>query len=279
MKIFLTGGTGFLGKAITRFLSQHEYFNYRRGDDITQQLHDFCPDAIIHSAGEIYKEELMISSNVLLTHTILEYVKSNKHIKMIYFGSSSEYGKKTVAMSETDVCDAQNLYAATKTAGTLMCQAYARTHDCDVCVVRPFSVYGDYESSHRLIPTLYDKITTGQHINLIQGTHDFIYILDFVELIERLLTSPKIVTQADIVNAGTGVCLDNVQVADTFAKVLNMPVQYTLIDKFKECDSPWWVCDIQHAKERYNFVAKFDLEKGLKNYTMYRNEHYAQYSR
>lgn len=278
MKIFLTGSTGFLGRAIMRFSPQHEYFAYRRGDDVAKQLQDFAPDAIIHSAGEIYKEDLMISSNILLTHTILEYTKSNKHVKMIYFGSSSEYGKKDVAMCETDVCDAQTLYAATKTAGTLMCQAYARSYDCDVCVVRPFSVYGDYEPLHRLIPTLYDRITTGQSINLIRGTHDFIYILDFVELIETILTSPKSITQADVVNAGTGVCFDNEQVANTFAKVLNMPVQYTLLDKFKECDSPWWVCNTMHAQERYNFVAKFDLEKGLKNYTMYRNEHQSQNS-
>ena len=273
MKIFLTGGTGFLGKAIMRVLSHHSYFVYCRGNDISQQLHDFDPDAIIHSAGEIYKEDLMISSNILLTHTILEYVKTHNNVKMIYFGSSSEYGKKLGAMSETDFCDAQNLYAATKAAGTLMCQAYARSYDCDICVVRPFSVYGDYEPAHRLVPTLYDKITNNQPITLIRGTHDFIYILDFVNLIKKVLESPKNITQADIVNAGTGICHTNDQVAETFARVLNMPVNYTLVDKFKECDSPRWVCDEAHAKSQYDFVAKFNLENGLRRYTMYRNEH------
>ena len=273
MKIFLTGGTGFLGKAIMRVLSHHSYFVYRRGDDISKQLDEFSPDVIIHSAGEIYKEDQMISSNILLTHAILEHVKLNNHVKMIYFGSSSEYGKKSTAMKETDVCDPQNMYAATKTAGTLMCQAYARTYDCDVCVVRPFSVYGDYEPSHRLIPNLYHKITQSQPINLIQGTHDFIYILDFVELVKRVMYSSKTVTQSDIVNAGTGVCYTNVEVAETFAHVLNLPVQYTSIDKFKSCDSPWWVCDAQHALKRYNFTAQYDLEKGLAAYKMFLNEH------
>jgi nucleoside-diphosphate-sugar epimerase len=273
MKIFITGSTGFLGKAITQLLPHHDYFEYRRGDHIEEQLCSFLPEVIIHSAGEIYKESQMLESNVLLTHKILEHVKSNNHIKMLYFGSSSEYGKKNNAMCETDVCDPQNLYAATKTAGTLMCQAYARSYDCDVCVVRPFSVYGDYEPQHRLIPTLYTKITSSQPIDLIKGTHDFIYIKDFVQLVETLLASPKTKTQADIINAGTGICYTNIEVAEIFARILNMPVQYTSVDKFKLCDSPWWVCDASHARERYNFAAKYDLEKGLASYKMYRNEH------
>lgn len=273
MKIFITGSTGFLGKAIIHFLPQHTYYCYRRGDDINQQLHDFQPDIIIHSAGEIYKEDQMISSNILLTHSILEFVKVNKHIKMLYFGSSSEYGKKTAAMRETDVCDPQNLYAATKTAGTLMCQAYARSHDCDICVIRPFSVYGDFEPIHRLIPTLYNKISANETINLIQGTHDFIYIRDFVDLIELVIYASKSYTQADVINAGTGICHTNVQVAEIFAKILNKPALYTSQNTYKHCDSPWWVCDVQHARTKYNFIAKHTLEHGLVQYTIYRNEH------
>lgn len=266
MKIFLTGSTGFLGKAITQFLESHEFFLYKRGDDINSCLSEFCPDVIIHSAGEIYKEELMMSSNILLTHSILEYVRQNNTTKMLYFGSSSEYGKKQTAMKETDFCDPQNMYAATKTAGTVLCQAYARTYDCDVCVIRPFSVYGDYEPAHRLIPTLYRKITANEHINLIQGTHDFIYIADFVDLVDKILHSPKALTQANIVNAGTGICYTNAEVAETFARVLNKTVHYNLLDECKLCDSPVWVCDVNFSKTQYGFCAKHTLEKGLALY-------------
>lgn len=266
MKIFLTGGTGFLGKAITQFLKQHQYFLYKRGDDIKSCLDAFSPDVIIHSAGEIYKEELMISSNILLTYSILEYLKQHNTIKMLYFGSSSEYGKKQTAMKETDCCDPQNMYAATKIAGTVLCQAYARTYDCDVCIIRPFSVYGDYEPDHRLIPTLYRKITANETINLIQGTHDFIYIVDFVELVNKIICSSKSLTQANIVNGGTGICYTNVEVAETFARVLNKPVHYNLTNQYKLCDSPIWVCDGNFSKSQYGFSAKYTLETGLVSY-------------
>lgn len=269
MKVFLTGATGFIGKAIINFLPEYKYYCYRRGENVKEGLSTFSPDVILHSAGEIYDESKMLDSNVLLTNSILEYVKENSQIKMIYFGSSSEYGKKTTAMKESDLCDPQNLYAATKTAGTLLCQAYARSYNCDICIIRPFSVYGDFEPPHRLIPTLYKKISTNETINLIQGTHDFIYIKDFVNLVNKILLSPCSLTQSNIINAGTGICYTNVEVAETFAKVLNKPVKYNLVNRTKNCDSPLWVCDTAVLKRQYNFLPIYTLESGLESYKYY----------
>jgi UDP-glucose 4-epimerase len=123
---------------------------------------------------------------------------------------------------------------------------------------------------HRLIPALYTKITSSQSIDLIQGTHDFIYIIDFVDLVERVINAHKSQTQSNIVNAGTGTCYTNVQVAEIFSRILNMPVIYNSINIYKECDSQLWVCDTRHARAQYGFVARYDLEKGLTAYKHYR---------
>lgn len=271
MKIFLTGGTGFLGKAIKNLIPDYDYYLYKRGDDVTKKLKKFKPDIVIHSAGEIYKNEEMFNSNIVLTNDILNYVKDNDVSKMLYFGSSSEYGKKEDPMKETDLCDPETIYAATKTAGTLMCQAYAKTYDKDICVVRPFSIYGIYEPEHRLIPTLYRKIKNGEKIQLIKGTHDFFYIKDFVRFINLLLISDKEKTKAKVLNAGSGVSYTNPEVADTFSKVMGIPVVYDLLDKRKECDSAFWKADISKINKEFHFKPFFTLEQGLKDYSDFKN--------
>ena len=182
MKIFLTGASGYLGSNIVKYIDGI-YFTYKRGNDILKDLNSFKPDYIIHSAAEIYKKELMFDSNVILTYNILEYVKQNPHIKMIYIGSSSEYGKVLTKMSETTPINSYSIYAATKSCGALLCQAYAREFDLDICIVRPFSVYGTNEPRHRLIPTLFNNIIENKGVSIIKGQHDFIYIEDFIRLI------------------------------------------------------------------------------------------------
>lgn len=268
MRVFLTGSTGFIGKAIINFLPQHNYCNFKRGEDIALSLNSFKPDVIIHSAGEIYKTHEMIDSNIILTHNILEYVRDNNVQKMIYIGSSSEYGKKETAMSESHFCDSQSVYAATKTAGTLLCQAYARTYDKDICVLRPFSVYGDYEPEHRLIPTLYKKISSHETVSLIQGTHDFIYIRDFIHLLSTLLESDRLLTKADIINAGTGISYTNFEVANIFSDILNVPLKYELVDTIKDCDSPLWQCDTSYTQRKYKFIPKYTLADGIRTFIM-----------
>jgi nucleoside-diphosphate-sugar epimerase len=197
---------------------------------------------------------------------------------MIYFGSTSEYGKVKTEMKETDFCNPETLYAATKTCGTVLAQSYARTYDKDICVVRPFSIYGVFEPEHRLVPTLYRKITNGEEVSLIEGYHDFFYIEDFTNLIELVLNSEKEKTKADILNAGSGISYSNLEIAHIFSKVLDKDLKCVLLDKVKECDSPVWKADVTHILQKYNFKSNFTLEKGLLYYKIYQDEHFTRYT-
>jgi nucleoside-diphosphate-sugar epimerase len=265
MKIFLTGSTGYLGSNIYKNISA-EYFLYKRGNNIINNLIDFKPNYIIHNAGEIYKKEEMFNSNVVLTNEILQYVKKYDNIKMIYIGSSSEYGKVNSFMSENDKINPYSLYAATKSCGTLLCQAYAREFNRDICVVRPFSVYGTNEPSHRLIPTIYRNICANTKTTLINGSHDFIYIKDFIELIKILLESSSSKTTADIINCGTGISYSNIDVFSIMCKILNKNSPVEILDKSKQCDSEMWRCNIKYALDKYCFKYKYELNAGLQEY-------------
>ena len=266
MKVFLTGSTGFLGKSIRQQLP-YTFFEYKRGSDIKSDLNRFLPDVIIHSAAEIYNELEMFSSNVILTRQILDWVK-NYDVKMIFFGSSSEYGHTYKSMSETDMCIPTSLYGLTKLVSTQECLDVAKTYNRNITVVRPFSVYGKNEPEKRLIPTLRRNLSNNLPINLIQGTHDFIHIDDFVSIVDLIINcKDTIKTKGQIYNAGFGKLYTNKEIYEIMKSIISPEYNLaTFSDKVKLCDSPLWLCDNSKLTTSFNYSFKYSVEKGLKEF-------------
>lgn len=267
MKIFVTGSSGFIGKNLLEFYNEHDTFAYTRGNDLKKNLTDFSPNVIIHSAAEIYDSEKMWDSNIILTKLCLDYVKEKKNVKMIHIGSSSEYGKKNRATKETDLINPLDMYQATKGAATLLCQGYARYYDLDICIARPYSVYGKYERSHRLFPKLWSAFNKNIPMELYDGVHDFIYINDFVKGINILVNSSKEKTKGDIVNFGSGIQYTNKHVLKIFQTILGNDAPVTYIDKMnKSFENDIWICDSSYAYSKYKFLCDYNLEQGIRDF-------------
>lgn len=267
MKIFITGSTGFIGTNLTIYYKDHhDLWQHVREENITQCLEFFKPDIIINCAAEIYDAEGMFAPNVLQVHECLEYVKKNPNTRMIQIGSSSEYGKLDRAGCETDRINPIDMYQATKGAATLLCQGYARQHQLDIIIARPYSVYGPYERPHRLFPRLWKAFKLNQPMTLFQGYHDFIYIDDFVRGIDKLVKTVYMIP-GDIVNFGSGDQFSNLEVLHYFKKItgLNAPVKF--IDNLaKAFESEVWLCDTTYAKQQYGFETEFTLESGIRKF-------------
>ena len=269
MKILITGTTGFLGRSLKEFYADNnEIIEYVRGTDIVTQLIVEKPDLIIHCAGEIYNPENMFKTNVVMVEQILEWVKRNPSTRMIHIGSSSEYGAMDRASKETDRINPLNVYEATKGAGTLLCQGYARHYKLDVCVARIYSGYGAYERERRLFPTLYRAFFQDEPMRLFDGVHDFIYIDDFVQGIDILVS--KGFTQGDIINFGSGTQTTNLEVLQAWQRVTgrtDAPVDYQGGQmQHAQRDAEFWCCDTTYAKTRYGFKAKYTLDQGIEDF-------------
>lgn len=266
MKIFLTGTQGFIGRNLLEFYHGHEIFEHRRYMDIGAKLDYFKPDLIIHCAAEIYKPELMWKSNMVMVYDILDYVKNKPSTKLIHIGSSSEYGPVPRAASETDRINPIDMYQATKGAGTLLCQGYARQYKLDITVARAYSVYGKYEKPHRLFPRLWRAFQLDQPMKLFHGYHDFIYIDDFVRGIDTILNAED-KPLGDIVNLGSGIQYSNQEVLDLFEKITNKKGAVEVVPSMaKEFESEVWLCDTTYAKEQYGFETVYTLEQGIKEF-------------
>jgi len=258
MKSFLSGHSGMVGKHLRERLEGNKYL-FNRGQDPRVAI-EYQPDVIFHLAGEIYNDKKMIESNILLTHQLLEASRHIPHLKaFIYIGSSSEYGRKDHPMREIDYLDPATMYEATKGAGTLLCQAYARSYNVPTMVARPFSLYGKYEPSHRFIPTIIRSIKKDIRINIAPGVHDFIHIDDFIDGLLLLAKKPQV---GEIYNFGSEKQTTNAELVKLIEKLMKKTTKHTEIDPLHSYDSDCWVADCTKAK-KLGWKPKISLIEGL----------------
>ena len=258
MKLFLTGGTGFLGMNIFEQWKGSSYL-YSRDEQLSSMV-NYKPDYIIHAAAEIHEEGMMISSNIDLTHSLLERAKGMKNLKaFIYIGSSSEYGLKDHAISEDEVLEPFHLYAATKGAGSLICQSFVRD-GVPVMIARPFSLYGKHEPKERLIPTAIKAAKAGWELKIGPGHHDFIHVDDFIRGLFMMLKKPM---PGEIFNFGTGEQLSNFQVVDIIERAVGRNALRVAVGKMRDYDTDMWVCDNKKAYKLLGWKPKITFEEGI----------------
>ena len=268
MKYLITGYTGFIGKSIVDRLHNQTLFllgrEWSTDNTMASKIKNFSPDYIIHCAAEINDSSKTFNSNVLMTNRLLDITKDINYKAFISLGSSSEYGATTKPISERDLIKPRTMYEATKGASTLLCQGFAAEYDKPIAIVRPFSVYGVYESERRLIPTLFRNFKNNIVSKISLGVHDFIHIDDFIDGIFSVLYSERELIKGDVVHFGSGIQYTNLEVFNIIKNICGVELDYQIINNiFNKYDSLSWVADISYAKSKYKFNPKYNLITGL----------------
>lgn len=307
-RVFITGGSGFVGANLTRFLLKKNYsihilnrskqlpwrlknlsasITVHKGDvtdakSLKQILLKANPDYIIHLAAYgayHYQTELekMVQVNIEGTKNLLEASKDIPYKCFINTGSSSEYGFKNKPMKETDFCDPVSYYAATKLAATNICKVFARINNKPIVTLRLFSVFGPYEEPTRFIPTIMKALLQKQQIKLTPGNQrrDFIYVDDVSTAYMKALSLGKKI-QGEIFNIGTGKEYTNDEVVKKlFAGAKDTTEIVKGAYPKRTWDTPHWKANISHVKNVLGWEAKRTLEKGLSQgyYWMQQNLH------
>jgi len=218
---------------------------------------------IIHSAAEIYDKNVMFESNVKMTEILCEYVKNNSHCQMIYIGSGSEYGDVKRATKETDLVNPYDIYSATKSMGTLLCQGYAKSYNLNIKIVRPYSPYGPGEKPHRLFPMLWKSFMLDRAMTLKNGVHDFLYIDDFVEAVDCIVNQSNS-QSGEIINISSGQQYSNFQVYEAFKHITGKDGNVKLINEMSTWET--WCADISYIRNKYGWQPRYSLLQGIEKF-------------
>lgn len=261
MTILVPGHKGFVGRYLAPALNRlgHTVIPMGRGDPFP----DSPVEAIINCAGEINDLTRMVDSNTSFVGRLLDWALAAR-AKVIHIGSSSEYGSTNRQRKESDACTPASLYDGTKLAATALCQGYAAQYDMDICVARPFSLYGAADAPRKLIPRLLTAYRTSETLDVYAGSHDWVYIDDFIDGLITLLNSPREKTKGDIVNFGTGVATTNREVIATLAcSGITVRARYH-DEKRSAYDVANWQAYPFNTTLNYGWEAKWSFEAGIR---------------
>jgi nucleoside-diphosphate-sugar epimerase len=220
----------------------------------THGAYPFQPDA---------RRALLV--NVMGLWNLLEACAKVGFELFVNTGSSSEYGRKSAPMRETDLLEPESFYAVAKSAQSLLCRHTAGLHDLPIVTLRLFSVYGPYEEPTRLVPKVMLSLLEGRTLDMVspETSRDFIHVDDVVDLylaIERLKP-----LRGEIINVGTGVqttLADFVEMAGGLGAG-TLAVRWGAMQP-RQWDTDVWVADTDKARRLVGFHPKISLPEGLR---------------
>ena len=100
-----------------------------------------------------------VDTNVRGTLHVLEGAREAGCRRVIHTSTSEVYGTPdSIPIREDHPLQGQSPYSATKIAADKLCEAYARSFETPVIVLRPFNTYGPRQSARAVLPTILTQL-------------------------------------------------------------------------------------------------------------------------
>ena len=293
-RILITGHDGFLGSHLVNYLSK----NYEivglsknkqpRRPDIQQIKSDIRKITLKSIPKDIYciihlaaitdvkycqnEPTECFDVNVKGTQNLLELARK-LNSKFIYMSTSHVYGvPKKNPITEEHPKNPTSIYSASKLAGEIMCESYAKTYNMPITILRLFSVYGPNSPTHLVTSRIISQMLSGNLLKLgnLKPKRDFIYIQDVINVIELVLKKSK---GFNSYNVGTGRSYSIKEVCKFLEEISNKKIHVKSVKIYtRKSDIDNFVSDSSKLK-KLGWIPKTEFKEGLfQTYNWFKSE-------
>ena len=295
-RFVVTGGSGFLGKVLTRkmrerganhiFVPRIEDYNLVDPVDIDRMLADSNPDVIIHLAAHVggiganseHPAEFFYD-NLMMGVQLMHKAWQTGVKKFVAIGTVCAYPKFTpVPFKEDDIWngypeETNAPYGLAKKMLLVQSQAYREQYGFNSIFLLPVNLYGpgdnfNLRSSH-VIPALIRKCIEAEENGIKEievwgdgsPTREFLYVEDAAE---GILLATEFFNESLPVNLGSG---NEISIKDLAEKIafLSGFSGKLIWNVDKPNGQPRRGLDITRALEKFGFKAKMTFDEGLAN--------------
>jgi nucleoside-diphosphate-sugar epimerase len=286
MKIWITGGAGFLGQRLTAELARqgHEILSLSRRSspvanesvtiDLAQEKEklnslagEYGPaDVVIHTASRQpgrYTFPEFVKGNILPTVNLLEALKPSPPKQIIYTSTLSVYAQSNKRpFTEDHPASSSLAYAATKRWAEQLLETF---RDAQVTILRLPSLYGKGQGDS-FIDGLAQLAQRGEDLELFSRgavIREALHVSDVIRAIQTCIDTPP-AEQFCLMNLGTGRSISTVEYAEALVEALESKSKIVLSDRAAlqfDC-----YADIQRARDTIGFQPT-ELKESLRRYT------------
>ena len=217
-RILVTGGAGFIGSTVVDKLVEAGYearildirrSPHHRPEQVETVVGDILKpadvrravagcDAVIHMAAaadvnEVAKDPAVAEAlNARGTLNVLEAARAEGVQRIVYASTIWVYSDVDEACvdEDTPVAPPAHIYSATKLAGELYCQSYARQYGLEYTLLRFGIPYGPRARPAAVVPTFVRKALAGEPLTVAGGgaqRRRFVYVEDLADGVVRAL--------------------------------------------------------------------------------------------
>ncbi|GHH78975.1 dTDP-glucose 4,6-dehydratase [Streptomyces sulfonofaciens] len=314
MKLFVTGGAGFIGSHFVRCVlegrypalagahvtvvdkltyagnlanipMEHPRLSFVHGDICDGRLMSAVVpghDAVVHFAAESHVDRSLMNAqqfvmtNVVGTSTLLEACRLAKVQRIVHVSTDEVYGSISEG-SWTEDCPLRpnSPYSSSKASSDLIARAYWRTHGLPLSITRCSNNYGPYQFAEKLIPLFVTNLLDGRDVPLYGDGHN---VREWLHVDDHCRAIYLVLADGrvgGVYNIGGGVELSNRELTKRMLELCDADWSRVRHVPDRKAHDERYSVDTTRIREELAFVPQIPFERGLADVVAWYRDHRA----